>query len=418
MTTILLRYLLLLLIPNYAASFTFNLTDIRQNNLEIVTAGTAYISEEGIQVTPTENRDVPFRKAGRATYKMPLHLWDNSSNELASFSTSFTFVIKSNQTRGDGLTFFLAQDNSVITDGGAIGLPVGSEIHTMTNPFVAVEFDTFGYNDWDPKDSTNTSFIGDHVGININSLISSRYQVWEGNITSGVDCQAWINYDSVLQNLSVSYTCFEHDTADDRRQDYKHGLDYHIDMREVLPEWVIFGFSAATGANFETHLITSWSFNGSDIQIDEGLPPNTSPKNSSGGEPPITSPKSSSGQPPTTSLNQVKNGSGRRVLVGLLLPGLFVLITPLAFVLWRKKKNKGDEVEEPEFAIACGRKPVYYLAPERQIRLVEWVWELYGTGTLLKAADPRLGKTDARSPNKLAECSAYNERYGNNNQPA
>ncbi|CAH1445047.1 unnamed protein product [Lactuca virosa] len=41
--------------------------------------------------------------------------------------------------------------------------------------------------------------------------------------------------------------------------------------------------------------------------------------------------------------------------------------------------------------IACGRKPIEYLAPEKQIRLVQWVWELYGTGTLLEAVDPHLG---------------------------
>ncbi|CAH1445049.1 unnamed protein product [Lactuca virosa] len=41
--------------------------------------------------------------------------------------------------------------------------------------------------------------------------------------------------------------------------------------------------------------------------------------------------------------------------------------------------------------IACGRKPIVYNAQENQIRLVEWVWELYGAGTLLEATDPRLG---------------------------
>ncbi|KAJ0600815.1 putative protein kinase RLK-Pelle-L-LEC family [Helianthus annuus] len=41
--------------------------------------------------------------------------------------------------------------------------------------------------------------------------------------------------------------------------------------------------------------------------------------------------------------------------------------------------------------IACGRKPIDYNAQESQQRLVEWVWELYGTGKLLDAVDPRLG---------------------------
>ncbi|KAG7976509.1 hypothetical protein I3843_06G152500 [Carya illinoinensis] len=44
-----------------------------------------------------------------------------------------------------------------------------------------------------------------------------------------------------------------------------------------------------------------------------------------------------------------------------------------------------------ESDIACGRKPINPKAPEDQVALVEWVWELYGKGDVLEAADPRLG---------------------------
>ncbi|WJZ84273.1 hypothetical protein VitviT2T_003884 [Vitis vinifera] len=40
--------------------------------------------------------------------------------------------------------------------------------------------------------------------------------------------------------------------------------------------------------------------------------------------------------------------------------------------------------------ICCGRRVVETKAEENQIRLVEWVWDLYGVGKLLEAADPRL----------------------------
>ncbi|KAL6347091.1 hypothetical protein AAG906_012342 [Vitis piasezkii] len=40
--------------------------------------------------------------------------------------------------------------------------------------------------------------------------------------------------------------------------------------------------------------------------------------------------------------------------------------------------------------ICCGRRPVEPKAKEKQIRLVEWVWDLYGVGKLVDAADPRL----------------------------
>ncbi|KAI7739584.1 hypothetical protein M8C21_016161 [Ambrosia artemisiifolia] len=46
--------------------------------------------------------------------------------------------------------------------------------------------------------------------------------------------------------------------------------------------------------------------------------------------------------------------------------------------------------------IACGRKPMDLKAPKNQTRLVEWVWDLYGQGKVLEAADSRLkGDYDA-----------------------
>ncbi|KAL8195217.1 hypothetical protein R6Q57_025620 [Mikania cordata] len=40
--------------------------------------------------------------------------------------------------------------------------------------------------------------------------------------------------------------------------------------------------------------------------------------------------------------------------------------------------------------IACGRKVIDYKAQEKQVWLLNWVWELYGGGTLLEAVDPSL----------------------------
>ncbi|PHT64229.1 L-type lectin-domain containing receptor kinase IX.2 [Capsicum annuum] len=42
--------------------------------------------------------------------------------------------------------------------------------------------------------------------------------------------------------------------------------------------------------------------------------------------------------------------------------------------------------------IASGRRSIDIKVPEDQVRLVEWVWRLYGTGELVEATDPRLNK--------------------------
>jgi serine/threonine protein kinase len=52
--------------------------------------------------------------------------------------------------------------------------------------------------------------------------------------------------------------------------------------------------------------------------------------------------------------------------------------------------------------IACGRKPIKTIAPQDQVVLVEWVWQLYGIGKVLEAADPRLdGDFDEQQMERL-----------------
>ncbi|KAF5794098.1 putative protein kinase RLK-Pelle-L-LEC family [Helianthus annuus] len=158
----------LALVP-YATSITFNFTDITpKDSSDIVFEGDAvYTPQDGIHVTHQRDRDRgSFWLAGRARYIRPLHLWDNDSSDLASFSTNFSFVIDSNMnfSYGDGLTFFLAEENSVICSGGAMGLPFDVPANISRHRFVAVEFDTFCNYYWDPKDPPESNVcIRDHV---------------------------------------------------------------------------------------------------------------------------------------------------------------------------------------------------------------------------------------------------------------
>ncbi|KAL4581040.1 hypothetical protein LXL04_017247 [Taraxacum kok-saghyz] len=237
---------------------------------DITITGDGYISDDGIQVTTDKNETAKSYRQGRATYIRPLHLWDITSGGLASFTTYFSFVIDSDSEAyyGDGLTFFLAENNSEISAGSSMGLPITNS--RSTHPFIAVEFDTFANPEWDPRNSSN-DLIGDHVGISINSLTSVASQKWYSNVIGGGVCQAWIKYDSLSKNLSVSFTGFQNNII------VRQELHYIIDLKVVLPEWVIFGFSAATGNAFQKNTVKSWGFNSSDFQIDANnvLPPGT-----------------------------------------------------------------------------------------------------------------------------------------------
>ncbi|KAM7474814.1 hypothetical protein LguiB_022057 [Lonicera macranthoides] len=255
----------LTLIP-HSTSLDFNFSDIYYNQGDITFGNNeSYISSQGLQVTPNELGIDRTQRAGRATYKSPLHLWDNSSGELANFSTNFTFVIDSSGSTqyADGFAFSLAHNNSVITAGGAFGLPLDPVTVIATDPFVAVEFDTFWNGGWDPMNSTNSSDF-DHVGIDINSLASVQFERWFSNITGGAVNEAWVNYDATSKNLSVVFTGFRNNQTV-----IQSGLSYTVDLRQVLPEWVIFGFSASTGRLFQKNTVRSWSFTSSTLKVDE-----------------------------------------------------------------------------------------------------------------------------------------------------
>ena len=71
---------------------------------------------------------------------------------------------------------------------------------TASFPLVHVEFDTYNNVPWDPLE------IKYHVGINNNSLRSSNYTSWNASKHSQDTCHARISYDSVTENLSVSWT--------------------------------------------------------------------------------------------------------------------------------------------------------------------------------------------------------------------
>jgi hypothetical protein len=190
-----------------------------------------------------------------------MHLWDKASGNLTDFTTNFSFVIDSAKRTdyGDGLTFFLAPNDSKIppnTYGGALGLARDGELLNSThNPFVAVEFDIYPNNaegGWDPPDST------EHVGIDINSIKSVANVSWKGakiSITEGRINEARINYNSTSHNLSVLFTGLVNNAT------VWQSFSYNIDFRNHnLSDMVTFGFSAGVAGYPTMHSIHTWNF--------------------------------------------------------------------------------------------------------------------------------------------------------------
>lgn len=97
------------------------------------------------------------------------------------------------------------------------------------------------------------------MAIDINSLKSNITTPWNGDINEGKRNDAWISYNSSSKNPSVAFTSFQNGTNGTEVEVIKY-LSYIIDLKQYLPDWVIVGFSAATGQDIAVHKIISWNF--------------------------------------------------------------------------------------------------------------------------------------------------------------
>ncbi|XP_038683635.1 L-type lectin-domain containing receptor kinase IX.1-like [Tripterygium wilfordii] len=331
-------FIVLALVIPFASSLSFNFTSFDTNDKNITYERSASPSNNAIQMTLNLNGEATTERHGRATYYEPMHLWDKASGNLADFTTHFSFVIDS-QFRtlyGDGIAFFLAPPGSRIPDnatrGGTLALTNdGDELNFTRNSFVAVEFDAFS-NFFDPP--------GEHVGIDINSLKSVSNVTWYCNITGGKMNDAWITYNSSTKNLSVVFTGFRKNTK------FKQQLYHVVDLSDYLPEWVTFGFSAATGAATAIHTVNSWEFS-STLQIDTSPPTSAHPTSA----PPTPSPQTSApptSAPPTPSPQCCRRRKNKTWLgVGLGVGGS-LLVVGLVFVWFAATPRQRNADEDQD----------------------------------------------------------------------
>ncbi|MQL94896.1 hypothetical protein Taro_027558 [Colocasia esculenta] len=245
-----------------AVSFSFNFSGDNQSRLGacspealvVCNQGEAFQNKDGIQLTRNEYGVSIASSHGRAVLAQPILLWDSATRRLTDFTTHFSFKIDAlNMSRyGDGLAFFLSPYPSVLPDnstGAWLGLFAPDKAFNVSaNSIVAVEFDSFNNVDWDPG--------SDHIGIDINSIVSKATLVWRNGIKRGDVANAWVAYNATTHNLSVFLTYDKNPAFRGR-----YNLSFQVDLREVLPEQVAVGFSASTGQSVEKHTLLSWSFN-------------------------------------------------------------------------------------------------------------------------------------------------------------
>ncbi|XP_024200257.1 L-type lectin-domain containing receptor kinase IX.1 [Rosa chinensis] len=321
-----LLLLLLLLLPFSATPLTFNFPSFPLNV-------TANISMEGDALPDGSLRltkstvDVQWdQSVGRATYCQPFLLRQNSTRKLADFTSSFTFVIDSvgYTMYGDGLAFFLAPAGSLLNNklgvGSSFGLPFNITLasYSMTSteyPFVAVEFDIFP----SQEESRDGPINYTHAGIDINSLTSYVTEPWDGGIREGKENNATISYNSTSENLSVAFTTIQNVDGDEVQ--LIKSMYFLVDLLQYLPDRVIVGFSASTGAYIAQHKIVSWNFTSTPL-VDDNAPSTTR-----------------------------SNNDRVRLAVGLGVGGCLTLVGVLAFV-WsifsRRRREKDGESSDDD----------------------------------------------------------------------
>ncbi|XP_042954871.1 L-type lectin-domain containing receptor kinase S.4-like [Carya illinoinensis] len=272
---------------------------------------------------------------GHAFYFRPIQL-KNSSGNAMSFSTSFAFAIVNRPAEpgGDGLAFTISASKELLggQPGSYLGLFNASNNGNHSNYVIAVEFDTFKNNE------VINEVNGNHVGIDINSIISNvsvpvqQFQVGSDtnkvdlNLTSGLVIQAWIDYNSPLNQLDVRI-------ATDSTKPRSSILSHKVNLSQYLQEYMYVGFSAATGASTSSHYILGWSFNRNGDARTINL-----------------------GQLPKIPTNTKKNHTGLIVGVSVSCVLAVILVTASAFyIIWRIKT--ADVIEAWEHDIGPHRFP-------------------------------------------------------------
>ncbi|CAL5358222.1 unnamed protein product [Camellia sinensis] len=118
--------------PLHAPALSFNFTNFDETlkNGDIIVEGETYVSNQGIQITPTNQ----VWKADQASYKDPLQLGNKTSGTLTDFNTYFSFVIDSegNSSFADGFAFSLVPHN--FTPMNACGAAMGLQSCQFSHP--------------------------------------------------------------------------------------------------------------------------------------------------------------------------------------------------------------------------------------------------------------------------------------------
>lgn len=225
---------------------------------DLILDGVAEVTSNGLlKLTNTYDQQI-----GHAFYLNSISFKSPSNNSsISSFSATFVFAIISeyDDLGGHGIAFVVSPTRGLpgARPSENLGLFNESNNGNEANHIFAVEIDTI--QNLDLKDINKN-----HVGININGLVSERAEragYWvDGkfrNLTliSGEPMQLWVEYDGFEKQINVTLSPIE--IIDKPKIPL---LSYRRDLSSVINDIMYIGFSSSTGSITTLHYILGWSF--------------------------------------------------------------------------------------------------------------------------------------------------------------
>ncbi|KAJ1289307.1 hypothetical protein BS78_02G154100 [Paspalum vaginatum] len=200
---------------------------------------------------------------GSVAYAHPVPLRDNTTGQVASFTTTFSFGIKitDGNNKGDGVAFFLGKYPPALppnSQGGALGLCTDyCDVNKTAGDdrFVAVEFDTF-------NDRSDPNVTYDHMGIDVNSMVSvANLSLLSFSLNRTMSARVDYNGSAGVMNVEIqSYSSIRRTRSSMELRRPTTLAPRWTSAPCCQQRWPCIEFSAATGASIELHQLHSWSF--------------------------------------------------------------------------------------------------------------------------------------------------------------
>ncbi|KAL7227539.1 hypothetical protein ACSBR1_022402 [Camellia fascicularis] len=364
--------------PLQANSLSFNFMKIDQKceSIDLIADPPAYINEDGIQVTPNDRGLNRLQKAGRAMHEDPLvknnvrsgqfnstlqidkkRMGENNKKALGVVVGSFTLVISVLALLGFVLWNKSSNKAAKKEDELAIELSVDNEFEKLGEG-------GFG--------GVYRGFLREsnlHVAV---KRISKGSKQGIKEYISEVKIISRLRHRNLVQLLGWCHEKREFLLVYEVMEN--GSLDYHLFKEKSLLTWAI-RYKIAKGlASALLYLheeceqcIVHRDVKSSNVMLDS----NFNPKLGDFGL-----------------ARLVDHGKGSQTTI---LAGTIGYMAPECLVTG--KANKESDVFSfgvVALEIACGRKPISLKVPESQMRMVDWIWDLYGTGRLLEALDSKI----------------------------